>query len=150
MLLNLASAASAEDKETLWGFIRKYRSDADPETHRSLDLAAEHAIRYYERFVKPSKAYRMPTDQERAALTDLRNRLEAVKTELPDEGLQEIVYSVGMDHGFDPLRSWFSGIYEVLLGAKQGPRFGVFIAVFGVKETVALIDDALAGEFAQN
>ena len=31
-------------------------------------------------------------------------------------------------HGFDPLRAWFAAIYEVLLGAKQGPRFGGFIA----------------------
>jgi lysyl-tRNA synthetase class 1 len=36
----------------------------------------------------------------------------------------------------------------VLLGAEQGPRFGGFIAVYGVAETVALIDAALAGRLA--
>ena len=51
--------------------------------------------------------------------------------------------------GFDPLRAWFGAIYEVLLGASQGPRFGGFIALFGVKETVALIEKALAGEFLE-
>ena len=44
------------------------------------------------------------------------------------------------------VRDWFTALYEVLLGASQGPRFGGFIALYGVDETVALIDDALAGK----
>jgi len=39
------------------------------------------------------------------------------------------------------LRNWFTAIYEVLLGQSQGPRFGGFIALYGVPETVALISD---------
>jgi lysyl-tRNA synthetase, class I len=53
---------------------------------------------------------------------------------------------VGKDHGFDPLRSWFQALYEVLLGASDGPRFGGFVALYGVGETIALMDRALAGE----
>jgi len=34
----------------------------------------------------------------------------------------------------------------VLLGADQGPRFGGFIALYGVDETRKLIERALAGE----
>jgi lysyl-tRNA synthetase class 1 len=64
---------------------------------------------------------------------------------LDDEALQSIVYACGRER-FDPLRAWFSALYEVLLGASQGPRFGGFIALYGVDETVALIDRALAGE----
>ena len=56
-----------------------------------------------------------------------------------------MVFAVGNEHGFEPLRDWFKAIYEVLLGASQGPRFGGFIALYGVEETVALIDDGLAG-----
>ena len=48
---------------------------------------------------------------------------------------------------FDPLRAWFGALYEVLLGASQGPRFGGFIALYGIDETIVLIDDALAGKF---
>jgi len=44
------------------------------------------------------------------------------------------------------MRDWFKALYEVLLGASQGPRFGGFVALYGVEETVALIDKALAGE----
>jgi lysyl-tRNA synthetase class 1 len=64
------------------------------------------------------------------------------------ETLQTIVFAVGNAHRFEPLRNWFKAIYEVLLGASQGPRFGGFIAVYGVEETVALIDSGLAGELA--
>jgi lysyl-tRNA synthetase class 1 len=40
---------------------------------------------------------------------------------------------------------WFNTIYQVLLGEPRGPRFGSFIALYGVKETRALIAKALAG-----
>ena len=59
-----------------------------------------------------------------------------------------MVYAVGREHGFDPLRDWFKALYEVLLGASQGPRFGVFIVLYGVDETAALIEQALEGKLA--
>jgi lysyl-tRNA synthetase class 1 len=33
----------------------------------------------------------------------------------------------------------------VLLGQSQGPRFGSFVAIFGVERTIALVERALAG-----
>jgi len=45
------------------------------------------------------------------------------------------------------MRDWFKALYEVLLGASQGPRFGGFIALLGIEESIALIDKGLAGEF---
>ncbi len=148
MLMNLASAASADDKEVLWGFIRRYAPEATPETHPVLDAAAGHAVKYFEDHVAPTKRYRTPDADERAALADLRDRLAAHDGERDAETLQTIVFAVGNEHGFEPLRNWFKAIYEVLLGASQGPRFGGFIAVYGVDETVALIDRGLAGELA--
>jgi len=148
MLLNLASAASAEDKEVLWGFIRKYAPDATAETHPGLDNAAGYAVRYFNDIVKPSKTYRAPEDKERAALQDLRDQLAAYDGEKDAESLQSLVFSVGKAHEFEPLRAWFTAIYEVLLGASQGPRFGGFVALYGVNETVTLIDEALSGAFS--
>ncbi|RMD47773.1 MAG: lysine--tRNA ligase, partial [Alphaproteobacteria bacterium] len=58
------------------------------------------------------------------------------------------VFAVGREHGFEPMRDWFRAIYEVLFGASQGPRFGGFIALYGVRETAELIGRALAGELA--
>ncbi len=145
MLLNLASVSAAEDKDTLWGFIRRYAPEASAETHPDMDAAAGCAVKYYEDFVAPTKTYRAPSDLEREALSDLRDQLAAYDGPVEDEALQSIVYAVGRDR-FEPLRDWFKAIYEVLLGASQGPRFGGFIALYGLEETVALIDKALAGE----
>jgi len=147
MLLNLASVAGAEDRETLWGFIRRYAPEANAETHPDLDAAAGFAVRYYNDFVKPGKTYRAPTDLEREALEDLRDRLKAWDGAADAEELQGIVFACGRER-FDPMRDWFKALYEVLLGASQGPRFGGFIALYGVDETVHLIDDALAGKLA--
>ncbi|WP_435311785.1 lysine--tRNA ligase [Primorskyibacter sedentarius] len=145
MLLNLASVAGAEDKETLWGFMRRYAPDASPETHADLDQAAGFAVRYYNDFVKPAKVFRAPTDLEREALLALRDGLAAWDGPADGEALQGLVFSCGRER-FDPMRDWFKALYEVLLGASQGPRFGGFIALYGVDETVALIDKALAGD----
>ncbi len=147
MLLNLASVSGAEDKEALWGFIRRYAPEASAETHPDLDQAAGFAVRYFNDFVKPTRQHRAPTDQEREALEALKAELEAYDGPIEDEALQSIVYAVGRDR-FDPLRGWFTALYEVLLGASQGPRFGGFIALYGVPETIGLIDKALTGELA--
>jgi len=105
-------------------------------------------VRYYQDFVKPSKEYRAPSDQERAALADLVARLRAVEaSEKADgEALQTLIFSVGKDHEFENLRNWFKAIYEVCLGQSQGPRFGSFVAIYGPDETAQLIEDALAGK----
>jgi lysyl-tRNA synthetase class 1 len=146
MLLNLASVSSAEDKETLWGFIRRYAPDARAETHADLDAAAGYAVRYFNDFVKPGKVYRAPDAKERAALEDLLARLKGWDGGPDAEALQSLVFAVGKDHGFEPLRDWFKALYEVLLGASQGPRFGGFIALYGVAESIALIEKGLSGE----
>ncbi|SEP77654.1 lysine--tRNA ligase [Thalassovita taeanensis] len=145
MLLNLASVSAAEEKSKMWGFIQRYAPEASPETHPDLDQAAGFAVRYYNDFVKPQKVFRAPSDLEREALTELRAKLAEWDGGLDGEELQGLVFSVGRER-FDPMRDWFKALYEVLLGASQGPRFGGFIALYGVEETIALIDRALAGE----
>ena len=149
MLLNLAAVASAEDKSVLWGFMRRYAPEASPETHPGLDAAAGYAVRYYNDFVKPTRRFRAPDAREAAALADLRERLAAWEGSADPEALQAEVYAVGKAHGFEPLRDWFRCLYQVLLGAEQGPRFGGFVALYGVNETVAMIDAALAGADAR-
>jgi lysyl-tRNA synthetase class 1 len=146
MLLNLASVSGAEDKDQLWGFIKRYAPEASAETHADLDAAAGFAVRYYNDFVKPAKVYRAPTDLERQALIALRDGLKAWDQGLDGDALQSLVFACGRER-FDPMRDWFKALYEVLLGASQGPRFGGFIALLGIEESIALIDKGLAGEF---
>jgi lysyl-tRNA synthetase class 1 len=148
MLLNLASVAGAEDAATLWGFIQRYAPDASAATHPDLDAAAGFAVRYYNEQVKPKKTYRVPTDVEAAAMLDLVARLKAWDGGLDAEGLQSEVFAVGKAHGFEPLRDWFTGLYQVLLGADQGPRFGGLVALYGIDESIALIEAGARGELA--
>ncbi len=145
ILLNLASACNSEDKSVLWGFISRYDPGATPEDHPILDNLLGYAIAYYQDFVKPNKQYRDPTDQERKAMEDLVARLEGL-TGADGEAMQYEVYEVGKAHGFENLREWFKGLYEVLFGQSQGPRIGSFFALYGGEESVDLIKRALAGE----
>ena len=108
-----------------------------------------HALNYYEDFVKPTKSYRLPDDKEKAALLDLAGRLKALPADTTDgELIQGEVYAVGKEHGFEPLRGWFGALYEVLLGASQGPRFGSFAAIYGLPQTVELIEAGAGGDLA--
>src|SRR4029079_8483593 len=99
--------------------------------------------------VAPTKSFRAPTDKERAALQDLADQLAPHEGSRDAKEAADIVYAVGNAHTFDPLRDWFGAIYQVLLGAEQGPRFGSFIALYGVNETRKLIEDALAGRLVK-
>ena len=146
MLLNLVSASNASDKGLLWGFIARTVEGATPEENPVLDKLCEYAVRYYQDFIKPAKEYRAPSDQERMAIMDLRDRLQDIKSKKPDaDVLQTLVFSVGKAHAFENLRNWFRALYEILLGQSQGPRFGSFIAIFGVSATIDLIEEKLAG-----
>jgi lysyl-tRNA synthetase class 1 len=142
LLLNLVSASNSEDKATLWGFISAHDANATPEKCPHLDQLVGYAVRYYHDFIKPNKKFRAPTDKERAAMVELAAELEKATTTNAQE-LQQIAYDIGMKHGFENLREWFGALYEVLLGAEQGPRMGSFIALYGVKETINLINSKL-------
>jgi lysyl-tRNA synthetase class 1 len=148
LLLNLASASNSEERDVLWGFIRRYAPEATPEGHPLLDELVGYAIRYFHDFVKPTKCYRAPTEKERAALADLDVRLAKLPEGVSAEEIQGEVYAVGKERGFEPLRDWFQALYQVLLGQTQGPRFGSFVELYGVPETRALIAKALAGDLA--
>jgi len=149
LLLNLVSAANASDKAILWGFLSRYIPGATPQTQPLLDRLATYAINYYEDFVRPNKRFRAPSDQERAALEDLLGRFNCLPAACQDaEAIQAEVYEAGKAAGFEPLRAWFTALYEVLLGQSQGPRFGSFVAIFGLERSQALIRAALDGEVA--
>jgi lysyl-tRNA synthetase class 1 len=156
MLLTLVSSSNAENAETLWGFIGRYRPGVTPQTHPKLKQAVEYAIHYFRDFVLPTKKFREPNDEERKALTDLRDALSNLAPDITAEKIQDVVYEVGRRPPFlDEKKKakdgkpgvaldWFNMLYQVLLGQEKGPRFGSFVAVYGLKNTVDMIDGALA------
>jgi lysyl-tRNA synthetase class 1 len=146
LLLNLASVAGAHDKKVLWGFISRHFPNVTPANSPMLDRLAGYAVAYYNDFVKPEKRYRAPSEMEKKALEELAAALEAAPEGATAEDLQNIVYEIGKHYPFANLRDWFGALYETLLGQKQGPRMGSFIALYGKEETLALIRKVLKGE----
>src|SRR5882757_9116166 len=156
LLLTLVSSSNAENAETLWGFIGRYRPGVTPQSHPKLDAMVGYAINYYRDFVAPTKKFREPTDTERAALQDLRDALANLPAASTAEDIQNVVYEIGRREPFlDPVKKgkdgrpgvsldWFNMLYQVLLGQEKGPRFGSFVAVYGLANAVTMIDGALA------
>jgi lysyl-tRNA synthetase, class I len=158
MLLTLVSSSNAENAETLWGFIRRYRPGITPQTHPQLDALVGYAIHYFRDFVRPHKAFRDPTEAERAALLDLRDALAQLPDDANAQKIQDVVYEIGRREPFldktgkiktkdgkpGVSLEWFNMLYQVLLGQEKGPRFGSFVAVYGLANTIAMIDGALA------
>ena len=144
MLLNLASVANAADAAVLWGFIARYAPGTTPETSPRLSALVGHALAYHRDVVAPHRRYRAPTDQERAAMEELHAWLGGPGRDASAEAIQFELYEIGKRHAFANLRDWFKGLYEVLLGQSEGPRFGTFVAIFGTAETRRLIEGGLA------
>jgi lysyl-tRNA synthetase class 1 len=158
MLLTLVASSNAENAETLWGFIARYRPGVTPRTHPRLDAMVGYALHYFRDFVLPHKQYGEPSENERAALLDLRDALSQLPAGPTAEQIQQVVYEVGRREPFidksGNVKSkdgkpgvsldWFNMLYRVLLGQEKGPRFGSFVAFYGVQSTIELIDGALA------
>ena len=97
-------------------------------------------------------------DRERArgVAGPARRAVEHCRPAATAEDIQNVVYEIGRREPFlDPVKKgkdgrpgvsldWFNMLYQVLLGQEKGPRFGSFVAVYGVQNAVAMIDGALA------
>jgi lysyl-tRNA synthetase class 1 len=143
LLLNLVAVASTDDKDLLWGFVRRYAPGASPETDPGLDQRLDFALAYFRDFIAGSLVHRAPAGIEAAALADLDTRLAALPDNADAEAIQFEVYEVGKAHPFESLRDWFRALYEILLGTSQGPRMGSFIALYGIENSRKLIAEAL-------
>ncbi len=162
MLLNLAAVANSENPAVLWGFLRRYAPSASPETHPKLDALVRYAVVYFRDFVLPKKKYRAADAIERDALMRVSEKLAGLPEGASAEAIQTALYDVARPipryqdlkaKGATPERpgvsnDFFNMIYAVLLGEERGPRLGSFVALYGVEETRALIEKALAGELA--
>ncbi len=159
LLLNLVSASNAQNTDVLWGFISRYAPGVTPQTHPELDRLTGYALRYFEDFVKPSKAFRAPDEIEREALAGINEALGALPADADGEAIQNAILDVarGIERYQDHKRkspnggpgvsvAFFQMLYQVLLGQERGPRFGSFVALYGIAETRSLITAALNGE----
>lgn len=146
LLLNLASVCQAENSQVIWGYLSQYASGVSAETHPQLAKLVDYAVIYYKERVHPFKAYRLPTPDEAVHLRSLDDKLAQLPKDAEAKEIQSAVFSVGTEAGYEPLREWFSCLYQVLLGQDEGPRMGSFIQLYGIEQTRKLIQSALEGE----
>ena len=164
MLLNLAAVANSEDPQVLWGFLRRYAPDVSAATHPRLDRLVAYAVRYFRDFVRPAKKFRAPDASEREALENLSAALAALPLGASAEAIQITLYDVARQiPRYQDMKAkgatterpgvsndWFAMLYGVLFGESRGPRFGSFVALYGIAETRKLIADALAGDLVRD
>jgi lysyl-tRNA synthetase class 1 len=160
MLLNLVAVSNSEDARVLWGFLQRYAPGASPDNHPHLDSLVGYALRYYRAFVRPAKKYRAADSVEREALMRLSDVLASLPSDASAQEIQAALYDVArpipryQDYkakNATPDRPgvssvWFNSLYQILLGEERGPRFGSFVALYGIAETQSLIEKALDGE----
>ena len=142
LLLNLVSVLGAGATP---GQVRAYLANyVEGEVGPELDELIDLALAYNRDFVAPTLQRRKPAGIEIAALERLDRELAELPAVASATDIQNIVYAIGNESGFENLRDWFRALYETLLGSSQGPRMGSFIALYGVENTRALIAEALA------
>ena len=140
MLLNLVETSNADNKNLLWKFVKKYKSNIQENNFPIFDALVGYAIRYFNDVIKAQKKYKNPNENEKLALKALVKTLEQCNDQMSPEDIQTLIYSTGKENGYaENLRDWFKLIYEVVFGDENGPRMGFFISFFGVKETKDLI-----------
>ena len=144
LLLNLATVCNPDDKTVLWSFISQYAPEANAENAPYLDHMTEFAVNYYNDFVKTTKKYLKPNDQQRALLVKIHDMLSNISDDISAEDLQNEVYTIGRDAGYENLRDFFKDIYQIILGQTQGPRLGSFFKLYGIKSTMKLIEERIA------
>ena len=163
MLLNLAAVANSEDPQVLWAFLRRYAPSVTPQTHPRLDALLGYAVAFFRDFVRPAKTYHVADEVEAEALRQLDAMLAGLPADASAEDIQTALYDVARPipryqdlkaKGATPERpgvsnDWFNMLYRVLLGENRGPRFGSFVALYGVAETRTLIAAALSGDLAR-
>lgn len=143
LLLNLASVCNPDNKEVLWRFISKYCKEATPENAPFLDKLVDNAVNYYNDFVKSKKNYIEPNESHKEILRKILNLLQNIDLNISAEDLQTELYTIGRESGYENLRDYFKDLYQILLGQEQGPRLGTFFKLYGIEDTIKLVNDKL-------
>ena len=148
--------------QVLWGFLRRYAPDVSPANSSAARPAGRLCRALFPRFRAPGENLsRRRRGRARACCANCPKRSPPCRKDASAEDIQAALYDVARAmpryqdlkaKGATPERpgvsnDWFNMLYEVLLGESRGPRFGSFVALYGVAETRQLIEDALNGAF---
>ncbi|MBD1147513.1 lysine--tRNA ligase [Pelagibacterales bacterium SAG-MED31] len=143
-LTNLVSICNTTDKKLIWDFVNQYDANINPENNPAFDKLIDCSINFYNDFVLPNKKYLNINVDNKIVFKDIRDVLKnKINNNTSAEEIQTLLYEVGKNHEFDNLKEFFKLVYQVLLGQEQGPRLGSFIKLYGVEDTIKIIDQKL-------
>ncbi len=139
MLLNLVQSCNSSDPDVIMEFVGKYVGQSSSKTLSFMRNMVGFAIRYYDDFVKNSRIPIKPNDTQILALNEFKEALQNLPEDSSAETLQNLSFEVGKKH-FENVREWFLTLYGVLFGSESGPKMGSFISLYGIKNTIDLIN----------
>ena len=143
-LTNLVSICNTSDKKIIWGFVNQYDATISPNNNPGFDKLIDYSINFYNDFVLPNKKYLNVNNNTKIVFEDIKDVLtNKINKNTSAEDIQTLLYDVGKKHQFENLKDFFKLVYQVLLGQEQGPRLGSFIKLYGVEETIKIIDQKL-------
>ena len=115
MLLNLVETSNADNKDLLWKFVKKHKSNIQEKNFPIFDGLVEYAIKYFNDVIRAKKKYKSPSEKEKLALGALVKTLEQCNDQMSPEDIQTLIYSTGKENGYsENLRDWFKLIYEAV------------------------------------
>ena len=135
----MVSASGKDDPQIILDFIRKYKADINDQSINFINKLIKGVIKYNKDVVSDKISFKDPSNEEIRIFEDLLNRLKKLDSKSDAETIQTEIYQIGKDHKFVNLRDWFKLIYQVLFGKEDGPRFGTFVAIYGIDKTIDLI-----------
>jgi lysyl-tRNA synthetase class I len=122
-------------------YLESYGVSGAEELHAMIPLA----VNYYCDHVATglNQEFYIPTPEERSKLEGFAQGLMNADNS-SEKQLQEFAFEYGKAVGYaDKLRDWFKLIYQTVFGYPDGPRIGLFIAIYGRDEFVKLLHDRL-------
>jgi lysyl-tRNA synthetase class 1 len=80
------------------------------------------------------------TAEEKKAITELTAKLQ---TEDDPDKIQNAIFNAAKDNGIKP-GTFFKTLYQVLMGAPQGPRLGPYVLAMGKQNVIAALERGLS------
>jgi lysyl-tRNA synthetase class 1 len=78
--------------------------------------------------------------EEKKAVAELTANLE---TEVEPDKIQNAIFSAAKNNGVQP-GSFFKILYQILMGAPQGPRLGPYVLTMGKQNVIAALKRAIS------
>jgi lysyl-tRNA synthetase class 1 len=123
------------EKLQSYGYLQKNQA---LDTH--LLQRIEYALNWTKDFEEIKETTIDLTAEEKKALTELTAKLE---TEDDPDKIQNAIFNVAKGNGIKP-GAFFKTLYQVLIGASQGPRLGPYVLAMGKQNVIAALQRVLS------